>query len=363
MGAIRDFVETGVKEEDSYLRDVTYRFWKSTGAKAAKGERNTWIRAVLYKCTGMMNIQEAIAEWNKDDSFMPVLNEVATSMLEREDSLEKGVAWKRVLSASTEEEQLDALDEFMEASLEWYRKKCIDGWRNTEGTFSYYYRRAQVQLRENLDEAGWSVYEPKSRYYGPAGLIKPQAIDIQDEKYLDSIPVTEEIMSNAKRIFYREPLTNHAKYFHGKVDDTSSVAVAIRNLVRWLCYKYDLLQTGIGLDNTELASNEDTAKKAQLQDLEKLARKAVSLMGEKEKKILLMRLQGMTGEEIAEKLELSGPSHVSYYMGKIRRLMRDIKSENAAMNGAVDEDSEYGPEDASELERAFTECFVKSCEG
>lgn len=362
MGAIRDFIDEGVRDNSSYFRHVAYKFWKDTGAKAKTGDQNTWIRATLYKCTGKMNLGEAAAEWNKEDSFMTMLNDLATSMLERENALEKGVAWTRVLSATTDEEQLDALNEFMRTGLEFYRNQCMDNWRNTEGTFSYYYRRAQAKLRECIGEVGWSLYDPKSRYYGPGNLETPTAVDIQDERIINSISVPPEIASDAKKIFYKKHLTTHAKHFHEKIDNTGSAAVSIRNLVRWLCNSYALLQSHGELDGDKLMASDDTAKKAQLKDLEKLAKKAASLMSDKEKKILLMRLQGLTGEEIAEKLNLSGPSHVSYYMNKIRRLMRDIKSEDIPLSGAVDEESEFNQENPSKLEQIFTECFVNFCE-
>lgn len=366
MEGIRDFVNAGVKDQDSFFRNAAFRFWSGVGGKARKGEFETWVRAVIYKCTGQMDFKDAVAEWEKPESFQIVLSELAGAMLGREDKLENGIAWKNVITAESEEDQWNAIEKFMDSNIEWFRNKCVDEWRNTEGTFSYYYRRAQNQLRDNLGDTGWSLYDPKSRYYGPAGLSHPEAIDIQDEQILNAIPLVNEIATTAKRVFFKEPIISHAKWFYEKVDDNRRAVVAIRNFVRWLCYRYGLLsnkvaqvdEAGDPAKSLPYGSKDVNFQKA---DMMKLARKAIALLGERERKILILRLQGYKGQEIADELGLSGPSHVSYYMGKIGKTMRDIKNESHAMSGAVDEDGEYDYMNSGELEQAFTEYFVTFC--
>lgn len=362
MDTLREFVDKGFRDESSDFRKVARRFWMAVASKAATGHYATWVQATLYKCTGLLNMQEALAHWTKDEFFNEMLQELVETILNQEHRLENGVAWQRVVAAP-EDKQTTPIDEFMGECIELFKNSCIDKLRNTEGTFPYYYRLAQNRLRKYLSEISWSLYDPKSRYYGPAGPEKPVVLDIMDEGLLNSIPVPQEMSSTAERVFFRKPLLAHAQWFHESIDKTREAAVAIRNLVKWLCMRYALLSGVVhGMTEEDMgmayAAHEPPCD---TEELVRLAKKAAAQLDDREKQILLMLMQQIPYEEIASALNLSGASHVNYYKRKIRKIMRDIRYESPAMSGAVDEESAFEYGNSREAQQIFTENLMKFC--
>lgn len=386
MDMISQFLNRDFQAPSSNLRRHARRLWEKVGRKAVPGYTDTWVKAILYRCTGKKSLKESIQAWKTEVSASTVASFLMESILERKDDLANDPAWQSVLMAETEDEQLEAIEAFFSACLEIFRQQCVEAWRNTKGTFSYYYRRTQNMLRENLNASGWRLYEPRSRFYGPNTLVNPRALDEMDSGRLLPIPIPEIPDFEVKKLFYKDPLVTHAKWFYEKLagsrDDDEKVAVAIRNFVFWLCQKYNLLDSGEisieSLANRQPADDgsrdddqqtweggngeeTDTETLARNLDIDNLAKMAMIRLNEKERAILLLRLQGFNLAYIAVRLGLSGPSHVSYYLKKIGKTLKAIKLESPALCSADDEDSPFASGMGRDLEYAFTEFFVAFC--
>lgn len=362
MDTLREFVDKGCRNERSVFRKVAREFWGWVARKAANGVYETEVLAPLYKCTGCLNMREALAQWMGVEGFREMLSVLVKTILEHAQRLESGVAWQRVLAA-TEDELKEKSRDFAKECLELFKNICIDTWRNTPGTFAYYYRDAQNKLREHIGEIRWSLYDPHSRYYGPGGLEDPMAINIEDEQFLNSIPLPKEMLPAAEKRFSVQLLLAHARWFHEHIDQSREAAVAIKNLVMWLCLRYPLLVVEIrGMTAEDLGAAGGVYEPAcENDELNMLAKKAAALLDDREKKILLMLIQRIPYEKIAAELGLSGPSHVNYYKKNIQRILRDIRFESPAMCGAVDEESMFEYNNPDGAGQVFTQTLLKLC--
>lgn len=246
MDVLGQLLERDLRAQDSNLKRRARRFWKRVGNRAFAGCADTAVKAVLYRFTGKKSLRAALPMWKTGVHPVAVASALYKSILERKEELARDPAWQAVLLAETQDERDDALEAFFDACLEIFRQECLESWRNTRGTFAYYYRRAQGVLRKNMKDGSWRLYDPRSRYYGPASLEAPRALDEQDPERLVHIPLPAMQDFEARKLFYRDPLLTHARWFYENLAaaqaDEEKLVVAIRNFVYWLCRKYALLE-------------------------------------------------------------------------------------------------------------------------
>lgn len=374
MDVLCQLLERDLRAHRSNLKRYARRLWERVDSRAHAGCADTSVKAVLYRFTGKKSLHAALPLWKTGVQPDAVASALCESILKRKEELARDPAWQAVLLAETEDGQTDALEAFFGACLEIFRLECLESWRNTRGTFAYYYRRAQGVLRENMKDGGWRLYDPRSRYYGPASLEAPRALDEQDPERLLRIPLPVMQDFEVRKLFYRDPLLTHAWWFYENLAaaraDEEKLVVAIRNFVYWLCHKYALLDADEAshdaLADSHAAQPEATPCAApdiealiDCLDIANLAKAAMARLDERERQILWLKMQRRTMEDIAASLGLSGPSHVSYYWSKLCKKLKAARLESPAMCGARDEESPADLNLPQEMEEAFTAFFVK----
>ncbi len=367
-------MDRDLRSPGSITRKYARMLYEEAGRKARAMRCETWVKAVMFRFTKKKQLKESMSAWQDKEIENEIEQEFIEYILARCEALETSPDWRKVVLSETEEDRMDAFRQFFANRLEDFRKESLEKWRNTKGTFSYYYRRAQTVLRKSLPSVGWRLYEPKSRFYGPDGLRNPEKFDTEDSVLLGSIPLPSEGCAGAGKLFYSAHAVEFARWFYDRVKSLEAaeeeLVVAVRNLVWWLCDRYNLLdqdEAWLNMDENRVRNDDGVQVPAAATELENLALMVCSRLSSREKNIILLKLRGRTHTEVAEELALSGPSHVSYCLKKIGKAVMMAQMECPAMCSAMDEDAVPCPADEfwdsleDGLKEDFTKFIVRLC--
>lgn len=357
----------------SYIGSASKKIWHEImrGLREPRaGTSMSW--AIIFKCARELGEKFDKKGIDKEEFvlqyIMPALYE---SISLRKDKLEKDPSWQAVLLAETDDERIDAIDDFISLCVLNFKNECIEVWRNREGTYANVYRKTQRALREHFKNVSWSLYEPKSRFFGPGGMESPLQIDELHGDKLKEIPLPNKAPV-AKRIFFKDSILPLSAWFYTELNTRTPqennvfsmrTCIAIRNMARWLCFSYPLLM------NEDVVAEETMRNMVKTScdeftlnsDIDALARKTAFSLTPQQRIIISLKMERWSNEEIASHVGLYDPDDVMEQMDIIRRVIRNASLELPEMCLAVDMDSTFDVQDSGFLERFFSDCFMKYC--
>lgn len=345
----------------SFIGAASKRIWREVlkGLRESSGGASL-SRAIIFKCAGDFGNGLDQKGIDKEDF---VLNSIIPAFYEsismRKEKIENDPAWQAVMLAETEDERMDAIEAFMGLCIANFKNDCIEVWRNKDGTFANAYRKTQRALREHFKSASWSLYDPKSRFFGPEGMEDPLRIDELRGEKLKEIPLPQDA-PQVKRIFYRDSILPLSAWFYSELnsrtpqeseDHSERTCVAVRNLARWLCFAYPLLASEDSVAEEEMAKIGKTMgnEYGLNTDIDNLARKAADSLTAQQRLIIVLKMDGYGNDEIASKVGLSDPDDINDHMNRIRRVIRDASLELPEMR------------EESGIEKSFSDSFMRFC--
>lgn len=337
--------------------------WKIAHSQRGSRYMESWIYGLAYRCTGgAVGDFYTAAEDNKA-TVQSIASLFFESMHARKQLIQQDPAYQAVLKSTTADELMDAMASLLKRCTTYFKNDCIETWRNIPGTFAYVYRKTQNSLRDCMTE-NWSLYE-NSQYYGPARLHDTDpTVDIEDEQKLRGIvlpfPAPDE-----KDIFKAAAAFSLATHFHHEVccqrhfrdagTLTTRAKIAIRNLSRWFCCYYTLLDAQLmpatarapreaapdGHDDAfgagTLHSEPDSAT---LDRIDTYARNVAARMTEEQCRMYVLRhVELRSLAETSDALGFSGPSQVSQKMEKVHRYLRAEMLKVPELCCAIEEDA------------------------